>query len=209
VLNVGKQCGSGGPAAIGAVVPAAGRGGRVGGGKPLLPVDGRPMLRGLVEALLAGGVSHAVVVAGGHDIADRLGGLDRRAEVVVRQHASHGEMIDSVRAGLRVLATAGEAFGGYLICPCDVAGLTPADVRRCVDAFAHTPNRIVIATHAGRRGHPMIFPASLEPLVQSDECRAGLNHLARGRPQLVREVPCDSPAVLANVNTPEDYRRLT
>jgi molybdenum cofactor cytidylyltransferase len=115
-------------------------------------------------------------------------------------------MIDSIRIGLKNADH--DDVAGYLVCPCDAAGLAAADVRRCLDAFAETADHIVIATHGGRRGHPILFPASLASAVHSPECDAGLNRLARNRPQLVREVSCESCGTVANVNTREDYERL-
>jgi CTP:molybdopterin cytidylyltransferase MocA len=193
---------------VAGIVPAAGGSGRMGRPKPLLEVEGRPMLLGVLYALLEGGVAGVTVVAG-RDLQPHFAQMPAGVRVALNDDPK-SEMIDSVRIGLAELAaSAAAAAAGYLVCPCDAAGITPADVRRCVGAFAEAPDHIVIATHAGRRGHPMILPASLVPVVCSAECDGGLNRLARNRPQLVREVPCDSPGTIANVNTPADYARLS
>ncbi len=175
----------------------------MGAPKQLLPVRDKPMLLGVVDALLAGGCD-AVVIVAHSDVRNALPPLsDPRVRFALNDDAS-SEMIDSVRIGL----SAEHHAGGYLVCPCDAAGITPDDVRRCVEAFRDTPDRIVIATHGGRKGHPMIYPGSLAGVVNSPECDTGLNRLARNRPQLVRLVACDSPGTIANVNTPADYERV-
>ena len=171
--------------------------------KQLLHVDGKPMLLGIVEALLEGGAAGVTVVATSA-MRHKLPPLPARARVAVNDDPLT-EMIDSVRIGI---AAAG-AHDGFLVCPSDAAGITAADVRRCAAAFAAAPDRIVIATHAGRRGHPTIVPASLADAVRSPLCNAGLNQLARRHPELVIEVACDSAGPLANVNTPADYEKLT
>ncbi len=186
-------------AKVAAVIPAAGRSGRMGAPKQLLHVDGRPMLLGIVDALLDGGVARVTVVAG-TALREKLPPFPPRVHIAINDDPKT-EMIDSIRIGL---ASSGRS-DGYLICPSDAARITAADVRRCIDAFAKMSDQIVIATHAGRRGHPMIFPASLIAVVYSPACDSGLNQLAKNRPQLVREVACDSPGTLANVNTPADY----
>ena len=185
-----------------AIIPAAGRSGRMGTPKQLLHVDGQPMLLGIVDALLGGGARRVVVVTNSA-VREELPSLPPQVDVVLNDDPKT-QMIESIRIGLAVTPGA----DGYLVCPSDAARITAADVRRCVDAFAKTPGRIVIATHGGRRGHPMIFPQSLESVVQSAECDAGLNLLSRHRPHLVREVVCDSPGTVANVNTPADYEKL-
>ena len=161
------------------------------------------MLLGVVNTLLSGGVKRVTIVAS-REVQRQLSALPECVGVVVNGDSA-SEMIDSIRLGLQ----RSDDAAGYLICPCDAAGIAAEDVRRCLDAFVATPDRIIVATHGSRRGHPIIFPASLAAAVCSPECDAGLNRLARNRPQLVREVACESPGTVANVNTPEDYKRLT
>jgi CTP:molybdopterin cytidylyltransferase MocA len=193
------------PIIVAGIIPAAGRGGRMGARtKAMLEVAGRPMLLGIIDALRAGGVDRVVVVASS-EVRSELGRLTAGSNVVANDDPA-SQMIDSVRIGLD--AADRDDVAGFLVCPCDAAGISAADVRRCVDGFAHFPDRVVIATHAGRRGHPMLFPKSLADAVRSAECDAGLNHLARGHAELVIEVACESPGTLANVNTPADYQRL-
>lgn len=187
---------------LAAIIPAAGRSGRMGTPKQLLVVSGQPMLLGIVRALVDGGVRRVTVVVN-PVLREKLPPLPPQVDIAINDQPDT-EMIDSIRIGL----AASTGVDGYLICPSDAAGLSAADVRRCVDGFTQTPDRIVIATHAGRRGHPMIFPASLAAVVRSPQCDAGLNQLAKRHPQLVSEVPCDSPGTTANVNTPADYQKL-
>jgi molybdenum cofactor cytidylyltransferase len=187
-----------------AIVPAAGRSGRMGTLKQLLPVDGLPMVMHVVETLRAGGADEVIIVANAALSGDLVDPL-RDVRVVVNDNPDT-EMIDSIRIAL---AASDEASAdGFLICPCDAAGITAADVRRCIETFTDAPDVIIIATHHYKRGHPIIFPASLAAAVRSSECDGGLNHLARNRPNLVRTVECDSPGTIANVNTPADYEKL-
>jgi molybdenum cofactor cytidylyltransferase len=188
---------------VAAIVPAAGTSGRMGELKQLLSVDGRPMLLSVVNVLKAGGANAITVVVNAELRSRLLATLPPGVNLALNADPG-SQMIDSVRIGLDTTSSP----AGYLVCPCDAAGITAADVRRCIDAFAQSPARIIIATHAGRRGHPMIFPASLAEVVRSEECDGGLNRLARNRPQLVLEVECDAPGTVANINTRADYDRL-
>jgi molybdenum cofactor cytidylyltransferase len=189
-------------ASVVAIVPAAGRSGRMGTPKQLLRVDGKPMLLGIVDVLLDGGVSWVTVVAS-NPLCEQLPSLPSRVGLVLNEDP-RTEMIDSIRIGL----ASSPGADGYLVCPSDAARIAAADVRRCVEAFSRSRDSIVIATHNGRGGHPVIIPASLRDAVQSPECDAGLNHLARNRPGRVRTVACDSPGTITNVNTPADFEKL-
>ncbi|MCH8912696.1 MAG: NTP transferase domain-containing protein, partial [Planctomycetes bacterium] len=97
---------------------------------------------------------------------------------------------------------------GFLILPADQPGIDMADIDRCIAEFSTDTTRIVIATHGERRGHPMIFPASLEPFVRSDACDGGLNALPRTHADRVVTVPCGSPGVIRDIDTPDDYKKL-
>lgn len=173
----------------------------------MLDVDGRPMLIGVVDALLCGGVARVTLVVSS-EVRATLPGPPKGVRVVVNDDATT-QMIDSIRIGLETDNDEVDSeVAGYLVCPCDAPGIAAADVRRCLDVFAETSDHIVVATHGGHRGHPMIFPASLAAAVRSAECDGGLNRLTRNRPQQVREVSCASAGTVANVNTQADYERL-
>lgn len=187
---------SGSPGIV-AIVPAAGRSRRMGSDKPTLPIDGVPMLRRVLDALRDGGVASIVVVARSDLPLPDLGTPSPR---VVCNDNPHAEMIDSVRAGLDAAPPA----DGYLVCPGDVGRLDADAVARCVGAFFARPGALVVATHGGRRGHPLIVPTELLRDVRSSVCDHGLNHLARQHPLRVLEVACPSAGVLGNLNRPCD-----
>ena len=187
------------------VIPAAGRSRRMGRAKQTLDAGGRTMLRAVLDPILAGGAERAVVVTRS-ELAEEIG-VDRLAGVVVAINDDPaGEMIDSVRIGLRAAEAGadGAAPLGFLVCPADHPGLAEDDVRRCVEAFRRGPDRIVIAAHGGRAGHPIIFPASLVAEVHSPACDGGLNGLRRAHAGRVVLVECASTAVVRDVDTPGD-----
>lgn len=189
-----------------AIIPAAGRSRRMVGAKQLLSVGGRPMLLATLEPLLAAHVEGVVVVTH-RRIVEALPQLQDPRVIVVRNDDESSEMIDSVRLGIDAWQrqTTIAAKDGFLICPGDHPGISLADVETCLSAFTAAPDRIVIATRDARRGHPLIFPAALAEFVRSTACAGGLNALPHSYPPLVLEVPCRSPAVVRDIDTPADY----
>jgi len=212
-----------------AIVPAAGRSQRMGAAKQLLDFRGRPMLLSVLEPLLESSITRLVLVTR-HRIAAALGletthgeALQRRQPVAspaVQGAARSGrltvaynedertEMIESVRIGLRALRQSGTIGpgDGLLVCPGDQPEITSRDFEACVSAFFEDPERIVIATHAGRRGHPIVFPSSLQLFVESSACDRGLNALPRAHPGRVRLLECASRGVVQDIDTPDDYQ---
>jgi molybdenum cofactor cytidylyltransferase len=174
----------------------------MGAAKQLLDVAGVPMLDRVVAALLAGGVTRVAVVTH-RQILARWSPGDDRVHVLVNDD-EQTEMIDSIRMGIVAGRDQSKNLAGFLVCPCDAAGVSDAAVRRCVEAFAARQRPIVVASHAGRRGHPVLFDASLADAVLSPACDGGLNQLVRSRPGDVQLVECDDPGVWSNLNTPAD-----
>ena len=97
---------------------------------------------------------------------------------------------------------------GYLILPADQPGISVEDINRCIGTFSQDSTQIVVASHAGRRGHPIIFPASLVDFVRSEMCDMGLNALPRTHAERVVTIPCRSPGVIKDIDTSDDYESL-
>jgi NDP-sugar pyrophosphorylase family protein len=123
-----------------AVVMAAGEGRRLRPltkryAKPVLPIDGRPVVVALFHELRAAGIDRITVVTGhlAEQVESLLGGLDVR---FVRQPEPHGSA-DAVRRGLDRLPA--------LIAGADTV-FSPGDIAR----FASTPGHAI----AGRRDPP-------------------------------------------------------
>lgn len=192
-----------------AIVPAAGHSRRMGRPKQLLAVDGRPMLRAVVEPIAAADVAGVVVVAH-HLVAEsvRLGDLPGVAIALNDDPTS--EMIDSIRIGIRywMKADSMSPQDGFLVCPADQPGITTADFSRCVAAFRDDPARIVIASYAGQRGHPIVFGSQWTRFVMEQACNAGLHALPRQNADHVVIIECRSSGIARDVDTPSDYRDL-
>jgi molybdenum cofactor cytidylyltransferase len=150
---------------------------------------------------------HGLVVVTRTDLTDKLDlPQDPRLHITINDDAET-EMIDSIRLGLARLAEL-EAAGvdGVLEVPADMPMLTIETCCACIDAFRTHPRHIVIATHQGRRGHPIVFPFSLRNAIE--ELDGGLRMLPERFPQRVIPVPVDDPGTQRDVDTPGDYEQL-
>jgi len=83
-------------------------------------------------------------------------------------------------------------------------------VERLLEAFRRTPAPAVGPTFAERRGHPVLWgAATFEELLTSDAAtRDGARAVLRAHAPDLVAVAVDDPAVIDDLNTPEDYERL-
>ncbi len=178
----------------------------MGSPKALLTTRGRTFLGQLVDAFAAGGCDAVVVVTGPETENDavRIAAEARSlgARVVVNPHRD-APQIASLRAALRALPNGTRAA---LVSPVDSPGATPAIVAAMITAAEGAP--IVVATHGGRRGHPVLFAASVFDELLEGSLPEGARSLIRSHGDSVRELEVGDDGVLLDVDTPEEYRRL-
>ena len=186
-----------------ALVLAAGRSRRMGVQKLLLPVNGQPVIVRVVDEVLRSPVDQVFVVIGheGERVSEALAG---HYVHFVTNADREGEMLGSVRCGLRAMP---EACVAVLVALGDQPGITGDVIATLVGAFQTTGRGIVVPTHGGRRGHPLLFGMRYCDEVLGQYEDVGLRGLLQAHPEDVFEVEVATPAVLEDIDAPEDYKR--
>ena len=190
-----------------AIVLAAGAGRRFGGGKLLARWRGRPLVEGTLDAALASGSDPIVVVTGADagPVAEavRDWGQDRQAGARLRiVHAEdHAEgMGASLRTGASALPL---GLKGVFVFLGDMPGI-PHDVFAGLAEALAAGAPAAAPEHQGRRGHPVLFSATLIPELARASGDAGAREaLSILGDRLVR-IPTDSPGVRFDVDRPGD-----
>jgi molybdenum cofactor cytidylyltransferase len=189
---------------ISAIVLAAGRSRRMGTQKLLLPFQGTTLIGRVVDELSRSPLDQILVVVGrdGEHIAKAIPGP--RVQFVTNPN-DEAEMLSSVRCGLQALPAEASAV---LVALGDQPGVTANVVRELVSAFHARKRGIVVPTHNGRRGHPLLFAAHYrhEILTKYEGC--GLRGLLDAHPDDIFELEVASTGVLDDVDIPEDYQRV-
>lgn len=196
---------------IAAIVLAAGQSRRMGKvNKLLVPVDGKPMVSHVVEALQASQARPLVVVTG-HDYAAVEAVLTRRSGEGQALTLTHNPdyasgLSSSLRRGLAALP---EGVDGVLVCLGDMPRLTPAIVNRLIAAFNPREGRaICVPTWQGKRGNPVLFAKRFFAEMQEIAGDTGARALIGEHAEVVCEVPMDDNAVLLDIDTPEALAAL-
>jgi CTP:molybdopterin cytidylyltransferase MocA len=192
-----------------AIVLAAGDSQRMGRPKALLEFDGRTALDLCVTACLEGGASEVVVVLGAEaePIRKASRALLRSSapvRLVVNERHATGQT-SSVQCALAEIPA-----GAFLVFPVDLPLVDGSVVRALAEAYRkerERSQRIFVAVHAKRRGHPVLFGERTRPGVLALAPEAPLHLVVRARPGRVVEVPVRSPEILRDLDTPEDYAR--
>lgn len=191
--------------AIAALVLAAGAGARMGRPKALIAWRGRSFVRHAVALAEAAGCDPIAAVEGAAPLPpDELG-----PAFVVRNETWLKGQTDSLRRGLALLS-ARAPDRAVLVLSVDRPHVRPDTARALADAARADPDAIWQPLHAGRRGHPILYPAAVIPLLLAlPEGATPRDLLARPAVAARRRVlPVDDPAVLDNIDHPADLARL-
>ncbi len=193
------------PPRVAAIVLAAGRSTRMGQDKALLDLDGEPALGRMLRVLRSAGVYRIIVVtrpvgAALHKAVDL-----ESITTVVNLDASSGQT-GSIRIGVQNLPADLDAF---LLCPVDVPLFEAEDVRALCAAFAARPTgvAIVVPSVGDRRGHPALFAAPLAAEFRALGDGEPGHAVVRRDASRVMHVALRNPALVADLDTPEDLAR--
>jgi molybdenum cofactor cytidylyltransferase len=189
---------------VAGVVLAAGSSTRMGHNKMLLDAGGEPLVRRAVRAAIDAGLDPVVVVLG-HEaprVAEAVAGLDCRT-VLNPDHAQGARL--SMQAGLRALPAEAQAA---VVMLADMPFVTADMVRRLAERYRAGGVPLVLSAYGDVNAPPTLYDRALfaELLASTEEgCGKPVvrRHLAEAA------VLAWPPEALADVDEPEDYRRLT
>jgi molybdenum cofactor cytidylyltransferase len=188
------------------IVLAAGKSTRMRGRNKLLTrIEGKPMIRRVLENALNSKVDEVIVVLGWE--AEQIRGelQDLPCRFVVNRDYEKGQS-SSVKAGLKEVGATTQAV---LVLPGDVALIDPRSINMVLEAYNHEKKLIVVAAHNGRLGHPILLGRELfGEIEQIDETSFGLKSVVKKHEQTMRLVETDSENAIRDVDTPEDLKQL-
>ena len=185
---------------ISAIVLAAGKSERMGRAKALLPFRGRSFLTTILDAISRSSIKQSVVVVGHHrnEIEQAITG----PLIVFNPDYDQG-MVTSLQAGLRALPA---ETGGAMLFLVDHPLVEPATIDSLIAHLA--PGRIVLPVFQGRRGHPVLFAEEIFSEILGLPACQGANFVVHREPSRIIEVPLDTPGILVDIDTPQQFERL-
>ncbi len=192
---------------VGLILLAAGGSSRMGRLKQLLPYQGSTLLRLAVEAAVASGCAPVVVVvaAEGGLVSQALEGLQ---PVRIEPNADWNlGMGTSIRAGLRRVLQESPDVSGVVIMLCDQPHVGPGQIRQLCELHRETSKSVIASEYAGTLGPPAFFARARFADLQKIEDGGGAKRIivAAELDRATLAVPCAE----MDIDTPEDYSRLT
>lgn len=188
---------------IGVIVLAAGLSTRMGQPKMLLPWGEGSLVRAAVSRFVGGDYLETLVITGAHDEAIRgaIDGLPARA--VFNPLYAEGEMLSSMQLGLRSL---NPGCGACLLALGDQPNIPIALIQQLLEAYRQGKGRIIAPSYQNQRGHPILIDRELWPEFLALPPGSAPRDVIRAHTAEIHHIVVDDPAVVEDIDTPEDYR---
>ena len=180
--------------------------------KQLLPWGQEHVISHVVRTLAAAGAEPVYVVVG--HAADQISACLQQFAPDIAYHIVHndayatGEMLSSFQSGIGAAIGNAKATG-TLLALTDQPQIPAAIIRQVLVASTANPDAICIPSYQRRRGHPFYLPRRLWPELLELKAPDTLRDLLKAHEKSIIYVDVDSPSILRDMDTPEDYADLT
>lgn len=190
-----------------ALVLAAGLSTRMGQPKLLLDWGGKTVLQTVLLTLHSAGIERIYTVVGANReaIQQSILSLTFPVRTVFNPDYSNGEMTDSIKVGIKSVP---RNTAAVLIVLGDQPQMEAEVVRGVLDDYKKTGARIIVPSYQLRRGHPWLIEKSLWGELENLSPSYTLRDFLRKHHDEIRYIEVETPTVLQDLDTPQDYQQL-
>lgn len=183
------------------IVLAAGASRRMGQPKQLLPVNGHPLLRRVVQAAVDSKLGEVFVILGANveKIRSSMEGLP--VEVMVNEAWEEG-MGSSIRTAMAAIDDDSRSTHGVIVALGDQPEISAAHLIRLIQTQQNSGKSIVASRCAGKLSPPVLFGSVHFEALRNLRGDAGARALLQANPDEIAAVDTDR---LGDLDTPDDY----
>jgi molybdenum cofactor cytidylyltransferase len=189
---------------VAAIVLAGGLSSRMGQSKVLLPWDGRPVIRVIVDKLKRMRLDDIVVVTGYLSRQVQAALSQEPIRFVHNRKYREGEMLSSLQVGIQAL---GPEIGACLVVLGDQPQIDSRIVNEVLNAYAEGRGSLVAPSYQRRRGHPILIDRAYWPELLSLPPGSAPRDVINAHPDDTYYINVNNDSVLRDMDTPEEYRQ--
>ena len=173
--------------------------------KALLTYHGRTFLETIINNLSAAGMENVTVVLGHHAEAIQRA-INLAAVRVVVNHEYQRGQTSSLQLGLA--AAIADSPEAVILCLVDHPAISTEVIVKLREHFESTHPPVLIPTHKGERGHPVVISQALFPELLAVLPVEPANTVIRKYRNATQFVEVADRGILIDVDEPEGYERL-
>jgi molybdenum cofactor cytidylyltransferase len=190
---------------LAAAILAAGESRRMGEPKALVSVQGLTFVEHLFAATRLPRVGITRIILGAH--AAGIGAkLEFDPEMIVVNPDWLSGQLSSIHAAIRSLPA--DTTDGIILCPVDHPLVSRRLISELIAQFDSSRKAIALPIYRGKRGHPVIFRATLYDELLAASPEVGARQVVWAHSQEIEEVPTEEEGVVLNLNDPESLKKV-
>lgn len=188
---------------IAAILLAAGESKRMGQPKMLLPWGDSTVIEHVVVTFLKAGIEDIVVVTGSsrEQVEKAVEGYPVRH--VHNPDYATGEMLSSIQCGIRAMTEQAQAA---LVSLGDQPQILESSIRAICEAYQAGSSLLIAPSFRMKRGHPWLVARPLWKKLLAMQPPQTPRDLLNDHANQIQYVSLDTPTILADLDTPDDYR---
>ena len=188
---------------ISAIILAAGESRRMGKPKMLLPWGTSTVLGQVIATFQEAGIEDILVITGG--AREQVEKVAKQLQVlsIFNDQFTNGEMLSSLQLGLR---TQSHQMQATLIGLGDQPQVQARTVHLICERFKQGKSKLIVPSFQKRRGHPWLVERSLWGELLEMKSPQSPRDFLNEHANEIDYVEVHSASVLADLDTPEDYR---
>jgi molybdenum cofactor cytidylyltransferase len=188
---------------IGTIILAAGTSSRMGSAKQLLRIGGTTLLGHVLARVRSANVDEIVLVLG-HDADAIQHSIDARSTKIVINGRYREGMASSLAAGLAALDP---EIGAAFIVLADQPFVRTETLDLLIESYRTTRAVIVVPTHNGTRGNPVLLDRSIFKEVMALRGEVGARAIFGNHSEEIVKVEVDDPGILLDFDNREDWEK--
>jgi len=188
-----------------AIILAAGESRRMGKPKLLLPFGEKTIIETIVNNAVQSKVDEVLVVLGSdaEKIAEKI--KNSPVKISVNSNFRQG-MLSSVQWGFKSLP---EHTRAVLVMLGDQPLIPGSVINIIIHAYRQTGKGIILPVYNKKRGHPILIDIKYGDEVKGLDPDSNLRAFVHNHAEDILEVEVDTPAILRDIDTVEDYSKET
>jgi molybdenum cofactor cytidylyltransferase len=189
---------------LAALILSGGESRRMGAPKALVPYRGTTFVEHLIAITRQPRVGLTRIVVGAHADEIRAQLSAHAGEIVLNAQWASGQL-SSIQTGVRSLPPG--ATAGLILCPVDHPIVSAELIARLIAEFDASGKSIALPTYRGRRGHPLIFRASLYDELLTASAEIGARQVVWAHEDDTCRMATQEEGVVLNINDPDTLER--
>ncbi len=188
---------------VGAIVLAAGQASRMGQAKVLLPwTKQHSILEHIIHQLIRARVEHINVITGWYADEVKKQAKAMGAKPVHNRAYKTGEMVSSLKAGLRAMP---DNVAAALVVLGDQPRIQPKVIYQVLKAYAEGQGDLIAPGYKTRRGHPILIARKYWSEILELRNYQSPRDVINAHADEMTYIEVNTDSVLRDVDTPEDY----